>query len=34
MVAIVPLNGKHFDCGSIQGYVEAIAHMASKYKFD
>ena len=34
MVETVLLNGKHFDCGSIQGYVEAIKHVASNYKFD
>ena len=34
MVETVLLNGKRFDCGSIKGYVEAIKHMASNYKFD
>jgi UTP--glucose-1-phosphate uridylyltransferase len=34
MVESVLLNGKRFDCGSIEGYVEAIKHMASNYKFD
>jgi len=34
MVEIVLLNGKRFDCGSIQGYVEAIKYVASDYKFD
>ena len=33
-VEAVLLNGKRFDCGSIQGYVEAIDYMASIYKFD
>ena len=33
-VETVLLNGKRFDCGSIQGYVEAIKHIASNYKFD
>jgi len=33
-VETVLLNGKRFDCGSIQGYVEAIKHVASNYKFD
>ena len=33
-VKTVPLNGERFDCGSIQGYVEAIKHLASNYKFD
>ena len=34
MVETVLLNGKRFDCGSIQGYVEAIKHIASNHKFD
>ena len=34
MVETVLLNGKRFDCGSIQGYVEAIKDVASNYKFD
>ena len=34
MVETVLLNGKRFDCGSIQGYVEAIKHAALDYKFD
>ena len=33
-VETVLLNGKRFDCGRIQGYVEAIKHIASNYKFD
>ena len=33
-VETVLLNGKRFDCGNIQGYVEAIKHIASNYKFD
>jgi UTP--glucose-1-phosphate uridylyltransferase len=33
-VETVPLNGKRFDCGDRQGYVEAIKHIASNYKFD
>ena len=28
------LNSKRFDCGNIQGYVEAIKYIASNYKFD
>lgn len=28
------LDGKRFDCGNIQGYVEAIKHIASNHKFD
>ena len=27
-VETILLNGKRFDCGNIQGYVEAIKHMA------
>ena len=34
MVETVLLNGKRFDCGSIQGYVEAIKDVASNHKFD
>lgn len=34
MVETVLLDGKRFDCGSIQGYVEAIKHVASDHKFD
>ena len=34
MVETVLLNGKRFDCGNIQGYVEAIKHIASNHKFD
>jgi UTP--glucose-1-phosphate uridylyltransferase len=34
MVETVFLNGQRFDCGSIQGYGEAINHMASNHKFD
>jgi UTP--glucose-1-phosphate uridylyltransferase len=33
-VETVLINGKRFDCGNIQGYVEAIKHIASNYKFD
>jgi len=33
-VETVLLNGTRFDCGNIQGYVEAIKHVASNYKFD
>jgi UTP--glucose-1-phosphate uridylyltransferase len=32
-VETVLLNGKQFDCGSIEGYVEAIKHVSSIYKF-
>jgi UTP--glucose-1-phosphate uridylyltransferase len=34
MVETVFLNGKRFDCGNIQGYVEAIKHIALNHKFD
>ena len=34
MVETVLLNGKRFDCGSMQGYIEAIKNVASNYKFD
>ena len=34
MVETVLLNGKRFDCVDIQGYVEAIKHIASNHKFD
>ncbi|MDA9269686.1 UTP--glucose-1-phosphate uridylyltransferase GalU [Amylibacter sp.] len=33
-VETVLLNGKRFDCGHIQGYVEAIKYVSSNYKFD
>ena len=33
-VEAVILNGKRFDCGNIQGYVEAIKYISSNYKFD
>jgi len=32
-VEAVLLNGEHFDCGSIKGYVEAIKHVSSGYNF-
>jgi len=32
-VETVFLNGKRFDCGNIQGYVEAIKYIASNHKF-
>ena len=34
MVEAVILNGKRFDCGSVQGYVEAIKYVALNHKFD
>ncbi|MDB4078051.1 UTP--glucose-1-phosphate uridylyltransferase GalU [Amylibacter sp.] len=33
-VEAVLLNGKRFDCGSIEGYIDAIRHASSKLKFD
>ena len=32
-VETVLLNGKRFDCGSIEGYVKAIKYVSSNYKF-
>jgi UTP--glucose-1-phosphate uridylyltransferase len=29
-VEAVPLSGLRFDCGSVDGYIDAIVHMASK----
>ena len=34
MVEAVLLNGKRFDCGNIEGYIQAIKYTASDYKFD
>ncbi|MDA9355316.1 UTP--glucose-1-phosphate uridylyltransferase GalU [Amylibacter sp.] len=34
MVETVLLNGKRFDCGSVEGYINAIQYIASDYKFD
>ena len=34
MVETVMLNGKRFDCGSIEGYLKAIQHMALNHNFD
>ncbi|MDA9781141.1 UTP--glucose-1-phosphate uridylyltransferase GalU [Amylibacter sp.] len=34
MVEAVLLNGKRFDCGNIEGYVNAIKHMSSIYDFN
>ena len=31
-VEAVTLNGRRFDCGSVQGYLDAIMHVASGYK--
>jgi len=29
----VMINGLCFDCGSVQGYIDAIKYVASNYKF-
>ena len=29
-VAAVPLSGRRFDCGSVQGYLDAIMHVAGR----
>ena len=34
MAEAVLLNGKRFDCGSIEGYIEAIKFVSVKYNFD
>ena len=34
MVEAVLLNGKRFDCGNIQGYVDAIKYVSQNYTFD
>jgi UTP--glucose-1-phosphate uridylyltransferase len=34
MVETVLLNGKRFDCGSIEGYINAIKHVSNNYIFD
>jgi UTP--glucose-1-phosphate uridylyltransferase len=34
IVEAVLLNGKRFDCGNIQGYIEAIKYVALNHKFD
>ena len=31
-VEAVTLNGRRFDCGSVQGYLDAIIHVAAGYK--
>ena len=33
MVETVQLNGKHFDCGSVEGYVDAIKYVSLTHKF-
>ncbi|MDC0580891.1 UTP--glucose-1-phosphate uridylyltransferase GalU [Amylibacter sp.] len=34
MVETVLLNGKRFDCGTIEGYINAIKYVSHNYKFD
>ena len=34
MVETILLNGKRFDCGSIEGYIDAIKYASSNLKFD
>jgi UTP--glucose-1-phosphate uridylyltransferase len=34
MVEMVILNGKRFDCGSIEGYIEAIKYVSASYNFE
>jgi UTP--glucose-1-phosphate uridylyltransferase len=34
MVETIPLNGKRFDCGSIEGYINAIKYVSHNYIFD
>jgi UTP--glucose-1-phosphate uridylyltransferase len=34
MVEVVLLNGRRFDCGGIEGYVDAIKYESTKLKFD
>ena len=34
MVEVVPVKGRHYDCGSIKGYVEAIKDLSLSYKFE
>ena len=34
MVETVLLNGKRYDCGSIEGYINAIKHVSNNYIFD
>ena len=34
MVEAIPLNGKRFDCGSIEGYINAIKYISDIYKYD
>jgi len=31
-VEAVKLNGRRFDCGSVEGYLEAIMHIAERRK--
>jgi len=34
MVEMVILNGKRFDCGSIEGYIEAIKYVSASYNLE
>jgi len=34
MVETVLLNGKRFDCGSVEGYIKAIKYVSHNYIFD
>ena len=34
MVETVLLNGKRFDCGSVEGYINAIKYVSENYMFD
>jgi UTP--glucose-1-phosphate uridylyltransferase len=34
MVETVSLNGKRYDCGSVEGYINAIKHVSNNYEFD
>jgi UTP-glucose-1-phosphate uridylyltransferase len=34
MVELVLLDGKRFDCGSVEGYINAIKYASYDYIFD
>lgn len=34
MVETVLLDGKRFDCGTIEGYINAIKYVSHNYKFN
>ena len=34
MVEAVLFNGKRFDCGSVEGYINAIKYVSHNYMFD